>query len=59
MDTITGRQLYAEIGGTIGLEDKDSRGDAHSDPSEMDNTLMQSVISGISEREARVDRVAV
>ena len=51
MEEITGRKLSREFKETHGIGAHDSRRDEPSDSSEMDNTLMASVMSEITERE--------
>ena len=51
LEDITGRKLSWEFKETHGIGEHDSRRDEPSDSSEMDNTLMASVMSGITERE--------
>ena len=51
LEEITGRKLSKEFKETHGIGEHDSRRDEPSDSSEMDNTLMASVMSGITERE--------
>jgi hypothetical protein len=51
LEEITGRKLSRDFKETHGIGENDSRRDEPSDSSEMDNTLMQSVMSGITERE--------
>ena len=57
LEEITGRKLSREFKETHGIGENDSRRDEPSDSSEMDNTLMQSVMSGITEREGGSDSV--
>ena len=51
LEEITGRKLSRDFKETHGIGENYSRRDEPSDSSEMDNTLMQSVMSRITERE--------
>jgi hypothetical protein len=51
LEMITGMKVSRDFKETSGIGENDSRRDAPSDSSEMDNTLMISVMSGINERE--------